>query len=310
MPILFPKRTTKTPKKMRYVGIEIECLASKEWAPDHDNDDEDYNDYYSRECLGEAKKFVLNIHDDGSVEGDGYPAEVVTQPLLEKRNKAIKLLCDTIKERGGYTNKTCGGHIHVDAKDLKKAIIQKDNTITAIKFLTLCEPALYAVTGKTRLTNSFCQPLTVSGTPYYPNNQKSWDTSDLFGDRYNSINFCALEDHGTLEFRLFAGTLEHEKWTARTAFSEAIVNKLSAVLKNPKLLDKLHKASALSNFNLEDVIDDNFEKSKLYKDLITNDGVKLIENVTKMVGLHHKYRKILINQHKDIWSKYATKDAQ
>lgn len=305
--INFPKRTKKTPKAMRFTGFEIECITEKPW-----NDRENYDRYYSNydaNVLGGAKKFVLNIHDDGSVEGDGFPAEVVTQPLLENRKSAIKSLCDSVKKRGGYVNRSCGGHIHVDAKDLKSLLRDEENMVIAVKFLTLCEPALYAVTGKGRIGNSFCNPLGMelrSEYDYDTNKEEDfWDDGDLKGDRYHSINFCALEDHGTLEFRLFAGTLEHEKWIARAAFAEAIVNKLKKVIENPKLLKKFHRKSHLSGLDLDKVIDISYNKRKLYKDLITNNGADIVECVGKMVGLHKNYRKVLVEQHNSIWSKYA-----
>jgi len=298
---------------MRYTGFEIECITTKEWSridEEVDTYDREYDDEYEPKVLGKAKKYVLNIHDDGSVEGDGFPAEVVTQPMLENRRRALKSLCTTIKKRGGYVNKSCGGHIHVDAKDLVKPLEKEDNVVTAVKFLTLCEPALFAVTGKSRLKNSFCNPIHVVesyGTPVP--GAKVWETDNLFGDRYWSVNMCSLEEHGTLEFRLFSGTLEHEKWAARAAFAEAVVNKLSEVLKNPKSLEKLHKNSALAGLDLEEVIDGEYDKSKLYHTVIKNNGPKLVEEVCRMVGLHSRHRKALVKQHLDIWGKYAKKDA-
>ncbi len=311
MAVKFPKRTKKTPKKMRYVGFEIECIANQSWGDAEDSDyDDRYESEYDLKVLGKAKKFVLNIHDDGSVEGEGYPAEVVTQPLLDNRVRAIKSLCTTIKKRGGYVNKSCGGHIHIDAKDIKDFMKKSDNVVLATKLITLCEPALYSVTGRNRLNNSYCNPISLRDECHFNiPEEKIWDTDELFGDRYWSVNFSALEDHGTLEFRLFAGTLEHEKWAARAAFAESIVNKLHECLKDPKLLDKLHKQSPLAGLDLEDVISHDFNKSKLYNDLIKKHGAKLIESTGKMVGLHSRYRKVLMKQHHDIWGAYAKADA-
>ncbi len=313
MSIKFPKRTKKTPKKMRFVGMEIECITTKAWEAGSSEDDDDFysdDSYYEKECLGRAQKFVLNIHDDGSVEGDGYPAEVVTQPLLENRKSAMRSLCSTIKKRGGYVNKTCGGHIHVDAKDFLDLSKSETHIENAIKFLTLCEPALYAVTGKGRINNSFCQPLHLF-EPYTRSGEitKKWDTSRLLNDRYWSINLYAIQAHGTIEFRLFSGTLEHEKWIARAAICEAIVNKLGDCLKNPKLIEKFHKKSLLKSVDLDNFINGETNKKPLYKDIIKNSGPELISNVAKFVGLNSRHTKVLIKQHLEIWEKYEKLEA-
>lgn len=301
----FPKRTSKTPAKSRFVGMEIECLLEK---PIPSNSDCDYDDIWDDESgydtsfLGRAKRHVLDAHDDGSIEGNGFPVEIVTQPLLDNRKQAIKALCNKIKERGGNVNKSCGGHIHVDAKDLRTKLDEDGVEITAIKFLTLFEPALYAITGKSRLNNAFCVPLYLhhidtKGEMYDKNGH-------LFDERYWSINLSSLEEHGTLEFRLFAGTLEPDKWIARSAFAEAIVNKLALCIKDPKLLNKFHKKSSLSNYKLDDLVMD-FPKSKVYKELIITEGPKLVDKMAKLAGLRTNYRNMLIQQHNDIWSKNA-----
>jgi|GEM_PF-7036738 len=301
----FPKRTAKTPAKSRFVGMEIECLLEKS-IPKTQIEDSfwEYGYEYSTDFLGRAKRHVLDAHDDSSVEGEGFPIEIVTQPLLDNRKQAIKALCNKIKEHGGDVNKSCGGHIHVDAKDLRTKIDEEGGEITTVKFLTLFEPALYAVTGKSRLNNAFCVPLYLNHTD---TKDEMYDKNDhLFDERYWSINLSSLEQHGTLEFRLFAGTLEPDKWIARSAFAEAIVNKLALCIKNPKLLNKFHKKSSLSNYKLDDLVMD-FPKSKVYKELILTEGPKLVDKMAKLAGLRTNYRKMLIQQHNDIWGKNVEK---
>lgn len=302
----FPKRTKKTPKRMRYVGMEIECLTN------HEVIDVSYNTWgdsiYDLGALGAAKKFALDIHEDGSISGNGTPMEVVTQPLLESRKTAIKSLCKKLKSQGGFVNASCGGHIHVDAKDMVK-YVGSDKETTMLKFLTLCEPALYAVTGKRRLDNDYCRPLAGEIVKDDFGEKEKESIEFAFGDRYWSVNLSALEDHGTIEFRLFAGTLEPDKWIARAAFAEAVVNKLKKVIENPKLLKKMHENSALKDFKLESLLDyeSKFDKSDVYKKLIKSDGPGLIKSVGKMVGLHRNHVAKLVEQHSEIWKKYEKK---
>ncbi len=296
----FEKRTPLTPKKMRHVGFEIECFVQP-YA--HEEYEEDTFDG----IWDDNKKHLAEVKDDGSLNPSpkrGISIEAVTEPLLQARGKAVRAICRNLrsKKRQGFVNKTCGGHIHVNANDFLIAAVGRDikheifNSPEMVKniacMLTLFEPALYAVTGKSRLSNSFCRPLVYNRT----------NSRNILERRYSSINMAALYSHGSIEFRCFAGSINPAKWLARAALAEGIVNNLEKLCKGTLDWKKLIKDSPFSTpEEVSALIHNDDRKVSVYKTLIANNGISIIKKAGKANKVSKKNMAQLLSDHQATW---------
>jgi len=181
--------------KMRYVGCEFECYVNPKKKP-----------------LKFNQKHVFQVKQDGSLvtNGKGIPVEVVTQPLLNWREKAIKDICKELHEANVYVDETCGGHIHVDASGFN---MSRTNMKRFRNLFRIYEAAFFAVCNQSRLSNGrYCAPVSVD------------DHDGPVDNRYVSMNLCSIHSHNTIEIRCFDGSSSHEDWLSRIAFAEGFVN--------------------------------------------------------------------------------------
>ncbi len=299
--VIFEKPHKKTPKKMRHVGFEIECFIQESTGDLWDEYDDPRDETYGRT----ADRYIAEIKEDGSLISSaskgGTGLEFITQPLLNSRKRAITAICKAInsKKKKGYVNKTCGGHIHVNVKDLE---IDKSTRLKDIVCaLTLFEPALFAVTGPSRLINTFCNPITFNP------NSLTVRHNNIFHHRYASVNFQSVVDHGSLEFRCFAGTINPEKWLARAALSEGIVNTIAKVATGKIKWTSLIKHSP---FESEDqvlaLLGSPAAKRVHYKTIINNKGEDIVVKACKINRVGLKFRNNLLKDHCDLWKKNDT----
>lgn len=181
--------------KMRYVGCEFECYVKPK-----------------KRALKFNQKYVFQVKQDGSLvtPGKGIPVEVVTQPLLNWREKAIKDICKELHEADVFVDETCGGHVHVDASGFN---MSRANMKRFRNLFRIYEAAFFAVCSKSRLDNSrYCAPVNTD------------DYDGPLDNRYVSMNLCSIHSHNTIEIRCFDGSSSHEEWLSRIAFAEGFVN--------------------------------------------------------------------------------------
>ncbi len=90
----------------------------------------------------------------------------------------------------GRINRTCGLHVHVDARHLgTNGLLSPGLTYDR---LTGFYPFLKSLCPRSRRTNSFCR----------------WVNNRLQGARYAAINWHAFDKHGTIEFRCQGGSID------------------------------------------------------------------------------------------------------
>lgn len=150
----------------RFVGIEYEYLA-----------DEDESG---------ADDTAWGVHtSDGSLsDDDGYGTEFRAFPASgDALVRSIRQVCASLSH--AWVNRSCGLHVHVDARDLS---IAERNNIDA--WWTMLEPVIHGMVSPSRRGGEYCRT--------------SRHCSK--GSRYRSLNRCS--PHGTLEFRLHQGTLD------------------------------------------------------------------------------------------------------
>jgi len=143
-----------------------------------------------KEKIKEYKIRGVNIKEDGSIkdlESDEIGVEFSI--LVPSNNfENLKRLCQLLEDLDARVNKTCGLHVHIDARKMNRdeAINRGGNLASYLIFLKRMVP-------ETRRTNTYCK-LQASTT-----------------DRYSAVNLQALDKYNTVEIRLHSATTNYEK---------------------------------------------------------------------------------------------------
>lgn len=182
----------------KLISVEIEC--------------------YNLQDYGKANRGLTEIVHDGSLSSrHGVGRELRRISWVDKDGRLSGLLGLEKHFKGASVDKTCGLHVHIDARHLPKRISFEDQMVdpgylhTAAETydrLTLLYPVLKKLIPKSRWNNRYCRLY---------NNRENSDTyrSPADGDRYSAINWCSYSKHGTIEFRLCSGStnlVKIESW--------------------------------------------------------------------------------------------------
>lgn len=145
----------------------------------------------------------VKFKTDGSVKptvADAAEATLLAGPNGFRR---LDALCREIRKRGGFVNKTCGLHVHLDARDNERRVagIRASKLYDAIEILKDLVP-------DSRLKECFCSEKDLhKGVNHYCKVVKP----EFNGDRYTAINLDAYKKYRTIEVRMAAGSLNAKK---------------------------------------------------------------------------------------------------
>lgn len=194
-------------KIKRFIGCEIEA--------ENGDRQEVLNSLNSR----------FGVQDDGSLS-DG--TEITTPPLqLAEFEENIHHATTVMTEAGFSISRSCGLHIHLDARDFKN---DYDKISNLFRTFYAIESIIYATLPNSRYTSSYCKPLNndykftdinkkISTTNFDKKLYKSTnpDKNDHYNEiRYHGLNLHSIFNRGTVEYRYHSGTLSPEKiinWT-------------------------------------------------------------------------------------------------
>ena len=169
-----------------------------------------------------------NAQHDGSIRCmvRGHVGVEIVSPILKGADgiRQIKLVCAWLKEKGAKVNQSTGFHVHVGCE-------RNPELVSKIAHLTAnFEKALYASTGtKSRESGCFCRPIQSDGNM----TRRFVQGERVSVQRYHSLNVTNL-DFGTkptVEFRVFAGTLNHVKAIGYIRLCLGLVQKAHATRK-------------------------------------------------------------------------------
>ena len=199
-----------------------------------------YDAYAALDPEGRQWKFM----SDGSIDAQKrvggkkisadreYQTEMVSPICRYEDIVSIQEIVRKLKERGAFVNKTCGIHVHIDASPFDARTLRNITNIMASK-----EDLIYkALQVSVSREHSYCQkveqrfleelnrkkPKTLNGV------ERIWYGGDSRRDthyddsRYHCLNLHSVFQKGTVEFRLFNGTLHAGKIKAYIQFSLAI----------------------------------------------------------------------------------------
>ncbi len=199
-----------------------------------------YDTYAALDGQGRQWKFM----SDGSITaerkagdrrisaGGEYRTEMVSPICSYEDIIPIQEIIRELKKHGAITNKTCGIHVHVDASPFDARTLRNITNIMASK-----EDLIYkALKVSVARENQYChkveerfleelnqkKPKTLDGVEriWYGGNSRRYEHYD--DSRYHCLNLHSVFQKGTVEFRLFNGTLHAGKIKAYIQFCLAI----------------------------------------------------------------------------------------
>lgn len=162
-------------------------------------------------------KLTTDASVHGGVTGSGI--ELVSPPLTgEEGLQQIERACAVLQECGMTINRSCGLHVHVDARNLPIVALRK------LAFLYAeCEDVIdNLMTPSRRGANAmFCNTMKNASWPRVAAAQTAQEIALNFGRgtsgnqaRYSKVNFTSMWRHGTVEFRQHSGTVFADKINA------------------------------------------------------------------------------------------------
>lgn len=144
-----------------------------------------------------------------STQNGFFGAEIVS-PILKGENGLQEAwdVANWLLELGATVNKSCGLHVHVGVRNTGL------NTQRLINYFRVFESALFSLTGEqivNRHQNSYCKA------------SRTWADNPR-QSRYQSLNLRSIRNRGTVEFRLFAGTVMAEEIVTAIYYSVGLVS--------------------------------------------------------------------------------------
>ena len=218
-------------KKQRF-GIEVEMTGiSRTHAARLVREYFDRGSYDDYEALDDDERAWKFVHD-GSIDG-GYQTEMVSPICTYEDIETVQDIVRLLKDHGAVTNNSCGIHIHVDGqkhnfktvKNIINIIASKENYIYKALAVIPARENRYAMRMPDRLKGADFKSLEGAKKIWY--GQSYYETRDLDhydGSRYYALNLHSMWYRGTIEFRLFNGTLHAGKIKAYIQFCMAINN--------------------------------------------------------------------------------------
>lgn len=221
-----PREMMRGPRKVnpskRFISVEIEVASVRDWA--------------SR-VMDCCLKWRHSIVSDGSLPDTGF--EINTAPAAGDRFvTCIQELGEALASHGAEVTRSCGLHVHVDARDYTFWDVRK-----FVLLWERVEPSLFSIVARSRRpgsNNNYCLPV---GERYRPLTEEQ-DVKSSFirsiygydtkcerhqrqpykvldskkGDKYDSARYYALNLHswvyrGTLENRIHQGSVNAKRIT-------------------------------------------------------------------------------------------------
>lgn len=145
------------------------------------------------EMIRENKIKYCSVKEDGSLrcDPDYFPVEFTILTRLGDPSN-LKKLCNLLSRLDAKVNRSCGLHVHLDARHLDEDYV--DGTIRNNFDRAL--PVLLSMVPITRRENDYCRPV-VAGVH---SNQ-----------RYAAVNLSSYRKHKSIEIRLHSSTTDFDK---------------------------------------------------------------------------------------------------
>ncbi len=199
-----------------------------------------YDTYAALDGQGRQWKFM----SDGSITAERKAGEQRVRATSEYKTEMVSPICRyedivsiqeiirELKRHGAITNKSCGIHVHVDAspfdartlRNITNIMASKEDLIYKALKVSVARERRYCHKVEERFLEELNQkkPKTLDGVEriWYDGESRRYHHYD--DSRYHCLNLHSVFQKGTVEFRLFNGTLHAGKIKAYIQFCLAI----------------------------------------------------------------------------------------
>ena len=193
------------------------------------------------ETIGNHSDFISLLPDfrvtsDGSISdtGDDEGFEFISKPMRgDHLFFEIDNICSHLIDNSFWINRTCGLHIHIDARDLFYEEL-KGIALVARSF----ERVIFSMMPKSRNSTNWCKPMQMNKDAIkridsnedfiekYYDSCGQYPSMDKYNDaRYHGLNLHARVYLGTIEFRYHSGTNNPTKIKNWITICQSIVQK-------------------------------------------------------------------------------------
>lgn len=202
----------KSNKSSRFIAAEIEVAKISETP-------------VAREVSDLVIRWGGSVVRDGSLPELGF--EINTSPASgDLYIDQVYEICAKLKEAGAEVNNKCGLHIHIDARDLNYYDIRR-----LIKIYAFIENVLFSMVPDNRRKSKYCLPCGVEYSSLVEAGKLPYAKvkADVIGgiykkdrpertEKYSQARYSALNIHswfyrGTIECRMFEGTIDPQHIT-------------------------------------------------------------------------------------------------
>jgi len=192
-----------TKRKLLYMGIELEI--------------ENRHMELTKYSYDLQSKYALYVKHDGSLQNG---LELVSYPQTAKYHQKVfnwyGLLEGLRKDKStSYDNKRCGLHIHVN----RNFFNGKDDILKTVLFFYKCFNKIKIFAKRHNV--DYCKRWEQSLVDYVKESKGGKMKVVSNEDRYTCIN---LQNANTVEFRVYRGTLNYERFLASILFTDAVCN--------------------------------------------------------------------------------------
>lgn len=168
--------------------------------------------------VDDSKKIWKRVRDGSVNNGWEYQSPIFSG--CEWLEQEVKRFCYGAQKLGAKSGTDCGLHVHIDASDFTATEIE-----TMYRNAIAIEDWHYSVLPSYRKTGTFSKPIVKLQEKHGIFDKKVlpdyWNKSNV---KYCWINFLALKEHGTVEFRGHEGTTDYlavQRWVeVLMAFTE------------------------------------------------------------------------------------------
>lgn len=228
----FKSNTFKINPFNRMVGIELETIGGDFFSSlDLPEEIKDFvtchydGSLYDSNCYGEEDDLDSDLYKKDYDQNTNYDLrgsgrEFVTNPANgDELFKKLEILCSFLNKKRCLINKSCGFHVHYDARNLDEATVKKIYTV-----LSVFQDTFYNMLPPSRKESRYCRPVKdnyrkLFGTKFdyfWYDCEEEKLLKNMKVDKYNStryvgINFHSLAQHNTVENRMHSGTINFVK---------------------------------------------------------------------------------------------------
>jgi len=168
----------------------------------------------------------VGIAEDHSLSENGV--EIITPPLKGKAGeRTIRLICKFLQKNAFSVDKSCGFHLHIEGKELKKNAWKLRSIIIGYSII---EDILISMLPQSRRENNFCLKMeklfsirdmsrfnTIENIEKLYYNDSYESIKKRKAEKYDNMRYYGLNlhslfmDRGTIEIRYHSGTINTEK---------------------------------------------------------------------------------------------------